>query len=265
MNRKFVLLTLLACFLIICMNLQYKFQKAEASGTIYIRSDGSIDPSTAPIQRVGNVYTFTDNISETIEVQKSSVTIDGNGYTLQGSGDYGFYLYDRDYVTIKNTNILGFFNGIDIFHSRDCTISGNNITNNYNGIHIHFFSNGNTIRDNNITDNTNFGITIYGDSIENVVYHNNFINNYQHASCQDITTGIWDNGAEGNYWDNYTGTDSNGNGIGDAEHVIDANNKDRYPLMEIIPEFPSFLILPLFMIATMLVVAIRRRKDHVLC
>jgi parallel beta-helix repeat protein len=260
MNVKFALATTLTIVLVGVLSAGIEFQKAKASGTIYIKSDGSVDPSTAPIQRVGDVYTFTGNISETIEVQKSSVTIDGNGYTLQGSGDYGFYLYDRDYVTIKNTNVVGFFNGIDIFHSRDCMISGNNITNNYNGISVHFFGNGNTIRDNNITDNTNYGITIYGDSAENVVYHNNFINNYQHVSCQDITTGTWDNGVEGNYWDNYTGTDSNGNGIGDTEHVIDANNKDRYPLMEIIPEFPSLLILPLFMATATLAVILCKRK-----
>lgn len=33
----------------------------EAGRTIYIRPDGSIDPPTAPISRVGDIYTLTDN------------------------------------------------------------------------------------------------------------------------------------------------------------------------------------------------------------
>ena len=42
---------------------------------------------------------------------------------------------------------------------------------------------------------------------------------------------MWDNGAEGNYWNNYNGTDTNGDGIGDTPYAIDANNMDNYPLV----------------------------------
>ena len=41
----------------------------------------------------------------------------------------------------------------------------------------------------------------------------------------------------------------------DAPYEIDADNIDHYP---IVPEFPSFLILPLFMIATLLAVIVYR-------
>ncbi|MCW4007812.1 MAG: hypothetical protein NWF09_03860 [Candidatus Bathyarchaeota archaeon] len=37
---------------------------------IYIRNDGSIDPPLAPLRRIGEVYTFTGNINNTIEVQR---------------------------------------------------------------------------------------------------------------------------------------------------------------------------------------------------
>jgi hypothetical protein len=47
----------------------------------------------------------------------------------------------------------------------------------------------------------------------------------------------WDNGFEGNYWSNYTGVDSNHDGIGDSHHVIDAYNKDHYPLMGMFSDF----------------------------
>lgn len=44
---------------------------------------------------------------------------------------------------------------------------------------------------------------------------------------------FWDNGVEGNYWSNYTGTDLNYDGIGDAAHVVYSRYgyTDNYPLM----------------------------------
>ena len=64
----------------------FKVMPAEAAGTIYIRADGSIDPPTAPISRDGDTYTFTDNIYDSIVIQRGDVVVDGAGYTLQGTG-----------------------------------------------------------------------------------------------------------------------------------------------------------------------------------
>ena len=49
---------------------------------IYIRNDGSVDPSTAPIRITGSTYTFTHDINNTIEVQRSNTVLDGNGFKL---------------------------------------------------------------------------------------------------------------------------------------------------------------------------------------
>jgi hypothetical protein len=37
---------------------------------------------------------------------------------------------------------------------------------------------------------------------------------------------------EGNYWSDYNGTDSNGDGIVDTPYIIDDKNVDHYPLMK---------------------------------
>jgi len=47
---------------------------ASASSTIYIYSDGSVSTG-APIDVDGNTYTLTDNVYETIVIEKSGITI----------------------------------------------------------------------------------------------------------------------------------------------------------------------------------------------
>ena len=51
----------------------------------FINPDGSVT-GTNNIQRNGNVYTLTGNISGGISVQKSYLVIDGAGYTIDGNG-----------------------------------------------------------------------------------------------------------------------------------------------------------------------------------
>lgn len=134
--------------------------KAEG-GTIYIRADGSVDPPTAPIKRVGIFYiyyTFTDDIYDTVHVQRSDITIDGANYTLEGDGT-GIGLYIAPLVgniTVKNMNIRGFEDGLYLKHS------GNN-----------------KIIDSIITNNTRGGITLWGIySSNNYIYNNTITDNW---------------------------------------------------------------------------------------
>ncbi len=79
-----------------------------------------------------------------------------------------------------------------------------------------------------------YDVEINSTSENNTFYHNNFLNNSRYTGI-GLRTGsfvnFWDNGGEGNYWEDYNGTDANGDGIGDAPYIIDADNVDRYPLM----------------------------------
>jgi len=145
---------------------------------IYIRADGSVDPSTAPIQRDEDIYTLTGNINGSIVVERDNITINGNGHLLQGTGSgYGIKLSGRRYVTIKNAKIKSFAGGIYLDSSSKNTISGNNITDSYYGIELHSDyaiagSSNNIISRNNVTNNHD-GIYLGTFSYNNIVSGNN--------------------------------------------------------------------------------------------
>jgi hypothetical protein len=53
---------------------------------IYIRSDGSIEPSDAPLSRVGNTYYVTADINITsdkgIVIERDNITLDGGHHSI---------------------------------------------------------------------------------------------------------------------------------------------------------------------------------------
>jgi parallel beta-helix repeat protein len=285
MNRKPVFLIALL-FLVSISSVTLRVQSVEASGTVYIRADGSIDPPTAPISTLDNVtYILTGNITSDdngIVVGMDNIVVDGSGFSIEGTGaDYGIYLDGRSNATIQNTNINNFDNGILLLSSSNNSISGNNMTNSNYGIALDSSTN-NTINGNNMKNNSHgigvgyssdfnsisgntfannsYGIWL-GYSSDNSVFRNNFINNtVQVDGNTPEYANSWDDGREGNYWSNYDGADANHDGIGDTPYGIDANNTDHYPLMNVIPEFPSLLMLPLFMMATSLAVILYKRR-----
>jgi len=156
--------------------------------------------------------------------------------------------------------------GIDLVSSSNNTLSGNNVTaNDAYGIRFDSYSNNNVLSGNDVTANNYGGIEVAFFSNNNVFHHNNFINNGRQVSIgTPAGANSWDDGypSGGNYWDDYNGADSNHDGLGDTPYIIEANNTDNYPLMTqyAIPEFASFLILPLFFIVTLLAVIVYRRK-----
>jgi parallel beta-helix repeat protein len=166
MKKKIVSAMTLVLLLTSMVTLAFHVQPVKAQGTIYIRADGSIDPPTAPISSLDNItYTFTDSIYDEIVVERNNIVIDGNGYTLQGTGAYaskGIDLSSRSNITSKNTNIKDFSYGILLSESSNICITGNNITNNsWGGIGLWGASN-NTISGNHITNNSGIGIMLAG-------------------------------------------------------------------------------------------------------
>jgi parallel beta-helix repeat protein len=169
------------------------------------------------------------------------------------------------------------------------TLLGNNITNNRVGIELASGSNNNALLGNNVSANQ-IGIflfrvennTLSGNTVANsgegitlsfssynTIYHNNFINNTSQVHVIAFTDNIWDDGSKGNYWSDYltkypNATQVDSSGVWNTPYVIDdLNDTDHYPLMtqDLVPEFPSFLILPLFLTATPLTAMICRKRQ----
>jgi len=312
MERKALSGIILTLLLTGTLTLAFNIQPVKASGTIYIRADGSIDPPDAPIITLDNVtYTLTDNITSSgdgIVVERDNIVVDGAGYTVQGPAARFFKGIDvsgRSNVTIKKTNIKDSEYGVFLDSASGNTVSRNNVTNNRYGVFLRdssyniifgnnmtvngyygiFLSNSsyNCISENEIIRNIDAGIflTIHSSynivsgnhitseggtieypskgsgvliwqysnsnsfvgnvvencwgielslSLSNYIYDNSFINNTVQVSIRN-STNLWDNGFEGNYWSDYNGKDTDGDGIGDTPYIIDENNQDNYPLM----------------------------------
>ena len=170
----------------------------------------------------------------------------------------------------NNTCFYNTWNGIEIDYSNSNEITNNKcsynyddgielhgsninkITNNicsYNtngGIHLHYKAKGNEITNNICSYNGKYGIRSYK-SNNNLIYLNNFINNIEDNANSSSSDNTWNspekitytyNGSTytnymGNYWSDYTGSDKNGDGIGDTSYeIVWREEYDYYPLME---------------------------------
>lgn len=175
-------------------------------------------------------------------------------------------------ITIANNTIYNYSDGIELISSTNNTVINNVIKSNGNsgiGILLRLNSNNNLINtnymesirtaymwgtrgidvvssnDNIIVNNiiknhSGHGIWLYSNSDNNLIYHNNLINN---RINEDECSNSWDNGylSGGNYWDDYVGDDiykgiyqdiPGADGIGDTPYTITGDsNQDRYPLM----------------------------------
>ena len=266
-SRK-VSLTLLVLTSLLIMSVLSSTSPQVTRTTIFIQSDGSVNPPNVAIQRNGDTYTFIGNVYDPILVQKSGITIDGAGYSLigplnetqrQAQQILGVgpnatitvpYVIGIDFdetvsgVTIKNLNVNWFSIGIYI-RTANNTLIGNSASNNIVGVLLS--GSGNNISMNYIKNNRQglfFGFEQVNGSSGNIpsdirISDNSFVSNEMQLSgcvCEVYNFSeaqhAWDYNNRGNYWSDYNGTDTNGDGVGDTFYMIDLLNYDRYPLIE---------------------------------
>jgi parallel beta-helix repeat protein len=181
-----------------------------------------------------------------------------------GNGGNGiFFINIKDFNVTGNNVTLNKGCGIGFGYGPDGMISGNCISRNGLGI---WLSNAveNNITLNTIGENDGWGIRLEGSHENNIIHHNNFIDNNNKGIQASITeiwvypdlfkrlspgqtprppqlvagaANAWDDGSEGNYWSDYTSrypsaSEIDKTGVGDTPYSINENNMDRYPLMK---------------------------------
>ncbi|OGE84530.1 MAG: hypothetical protein A3B23_01445 [Candidatus Colwellbacteria bacterium RIFCSPLOWO2_01_FULL_48_10] len=141
--------------------------------------------------------TLTTNLTETIQIGASGITIDGANHTITGSyTGYGIFVNGYNNETIKNIDISRFSYGIylnnsnnssitninihngigiQIYNCSNCTLSNNTVSNSGPGIRLDY-SNSNYLANNSATSG-NWGIFLYS-SNSNTLTSNTASNNY---------------------------------------------------------------------------------------
>ncbi len=212
--------------------------------------------------------TITDNIADSndfigiyLEDSDSSNTVVNNIANFNGELGIGLEYSDGNAITGNTANSNGDF-GIDINYSDGNLVSGNTANSNgFGGMYVNdaksnviehntvnsnslygFWledSLGNIITGNTVTWNSDYGIYVNGDSSNNWVHHNNFVNNKGGGvqACDDGINNHWDDGiSEGNYWNDYETrfpTATNDGIIWDTPYTIDGGvgAQDNKPLV----------------------------------
>lgn len=135
----------------------------------------------------------------------------------------------------NNINSNGFRAGIRMFgYCSDNLISDNRFKNNFwEGLSLALYSSNNIITE-NIFKSNRIGVDFDVSCVNNKFYLNFFIDSEEIHVSEIPITNTWNTTYIGNYWDNYTGSDNNGDGIGDTPHLIDYSSliSDYLPIVD---------------------------------
>ncbi len=197
-------------------------------------SDGVSIQTCTNVQVCRNV--FTNITSRAIGFWDSTgAVVQGNVISAAGNEQY---VTPVTFVRVSSLEFVdnvitdcSWGEAVDFFVATSCTIAGNDISN-VGGTALWLYLVVDlTVRE-NVISTCEMGIEVYGDAPARI-YHNDFIDNLLQASDAGGNAIQWDNGYldGGNFWSDYTGIDSDGDGFGDTPYVISDTASDMYPLM----------------------------------
>ena len=215
-----------------------------------------------------------NNDDHAIVLARSSYNVIEENIIVDNERDGVWFTINSSYNIIANNSVFnngweGIGGGYDSKHNliyrniiRNCSIGVYFDHNNYpNTVSNNFISSmrlgvgaaivldqtKNVTVSNNTCLQNEIGMIIGLYSSDNIIYHNNFINNTEQVEHLGPSyVNCWDDGypSGGNYWSDYNDTDlysrpfqneTGSDGIGDTPYFIDVNNTDNYPLMKPYP------------------------------
>lgn len=193
--------------------------------------------TTIAANTIENGYIYLGVGSENVVVYGNGLFGDGEDGGIGVLGNASIVFHNTVRGSIKGITTVGEASGNIVCANiiSGCSIGLEAFTENDNNI---FF--GNEVANNSCGVNA---AEIWSIGKNQIFYHNNFINNTYQVNTNSTVKGstghdwelhhggTFDNGAKGNYWSDYNGTDANRDGRGDSPYVIDSNRSDRYPLM----------------------------------
>jgi parallel beta-helix repeat protein len=198
---------------------------------------------------------FIDNYHGCIRISSSAVISNntfynnGDGIFSDGGGiDTCIFIVGSSSLVITGNLIINnsAFGIVTATSPSSPRITSNIISGNEMGI-LDWGGSSFTIFNNTITDNE-YGVYL-SSSTDSIIYFNNFIGNVRNAYSSD-STNLWHSSSKitytykgntytsyvGNYWDDYSGSDASGDGLGDTPYNIDSES-DNYPLMDMFENY----------------------------
>jgi len=198
---------------------------------ISISENGEAAISGFTIRNSGEDRTFPFKAG--IKINSNNNTIYGNIIRDNSNGVISYFCLENNF---SNNSILSNKKyGMFLYSDMHDSITDNLFSENVHGLRVKGSEYTAIIR--NVFKDNNKGMNFCCSSTANVAFLNIFLNNSVWHADDDINLqNEWYNDTigKGNYWDDYTGDDADGDGIGDTSYNVTADGtiQDVFPLTE---------------------------------
>lgn len=217
-----------------------------AIALMFVSNDNTISENILATDETGIMLWGWNNRVEANTVDNSSVGT--------GTGIYLMYAYNSQVIgnsffnigwhgiwlrhssnSFISDNLVSAQSGADLLSScglllmsfcRKNVIHGNQIMGFPRGMGLFYSSEANTVCGNEF-DSNKLEAAVLDDANGNTIYGNNF--SFLAKPPFDSGSNNWSSLGQGNYWADYTGSDDNGDGIGDTPYAIGPEGTDSYP------------------------------------